>query len=198
VWGLGDGALGGETSSHPNNGVGVTGIGGAPDGSGGVFVATGAGDGVTGSGATTGAGVLGLGSTSGPGVQGDGGTTGPGVVGNGGTNNGIGGKFTSRGTGAGVKAIGNALGTGLALDVHGRAQFTRSGLVSLSAAGTSVTTPAVPGGLTANSHVLATVQTDVGTVAVRAAVPHTTTGKITIHLTAQAPAGTEVAYFVFG
>lgn len=56
----------------------------------------------------------------------------------------------------------------------------------------------VPGGLTATSHVLATLQTNTGTVAVRAAVPNTSTGKITIYFTASAPVGTKVAWFVFG
>ncbi len=57
---------------------------------------------------------------------------------------------------------------------------------------------AVPGGLKTTSHVLATLQTNSGTLGVRAAVPSTSTGKVTIYFTGTAPVGTKVAWFVFG
>ena len=89
-------------------------------------------------------------------------------------------------------------GNAAALTVQGVATFTRSGVITLGAPATNLATVAVAGGLTATSHVLATVQTNSGTIAVRAAVPNTATGKIDIYLTGNAPAGTKVAWFVFG
>jgi hypothetical protein len=105
-----------------------------------------------------------------------------------------------------VKAIGKTVavsaavpiaGNAAALAVQGVATFTRSGVASLAAAGASIVV-SVPGGLTANSHVLATLQTNVAGVAVRAVVPNPANGKMTIFLTASAPAATKVAWFVFG
>ena len=55
----------------------------------------------------------------------------------------------------------------------------------------------MPGGLSATSNVLATVQSNTA-VGVRSAVPHPLTGKVTIHFNAIAPEGTKVAWFVFG
>jgi hypothetical protein len=95
--------------------------------------------------------------------------------------------------GKGVAAGGN----GAALAVAGVAAFTRSGAVTLGGRASSVIV-AVPGGLTASSHVLATMQTNTGTIGVRAAVPNTATGKVTIYLTGTAPKGTKIAWFVFG
>jgi hypothetical protein len=95
--------------------------------------------------------------------------------------------------GKGVAAGGN----GAALAVAGVASFTRSGAVTLAGRASSVVV-AVPGGLTASSHVLATMQTNTGTIGVRAAVPNTATGKVTIFLTGTAPKGTKIAWFVFG
>jgi hypothetical protein len=88
-------------------------------------------------------------------------------------------------------------GNGAALAVAGVASFTRSGAVTLGGTAKSVTV-SVPGGLTASSHVLATMQTNTGAIGVRAAVPNTATGKVTIFLTGTAPKGTKVAWFVFG
>ena len=107
-----------------------------------------------------------------------------------------------------VQATGKAVAAGgavavagdaAALEVRGVASFTRSGLTTLPAAATSAVV-AVPGGLSATSHVLATLQTDSGaeTLAVHAAVPNDSTGKITIYFTGSAPSGTKVAWFVFG
>ena len=101
-----------------------------------------------------------------------------------------------------VQANGAASGTGAALDVHGKAAFTRSNVLNIAGTNNKLT-GVIPGGLTATSHVLATLQTNSGTLAVRAAVPILTganAGKIQIFLTGNAPAapGVNVAWFVFG
>jgi hypothetical protein len=72
-------------------------------------------------------------------------------------------------------------------------------VATLSAAATSIAV-AVPGGLKTTSHVLATLASDTGavTLAIHAAVPNTSTGKVTIYFTGTAPVGTRVAWFVFG
>jgi hypothetical protein len=88
-------------------------------------------------------------------------------------------------------------GNGAALSVQGVASFTRSGAVTLAGKAKSVVV-AVPGGLTVASHVLATMQTNTGAIGVRAAVPNTATGTVTIYLTGTAPKGTKIAWFVFG
>ena len=76
---------------------------------------------------------------------------------------------------------------GKALEVEGKVTFTRSGAATRSAAATSVVVT-VPGGPMSTSHVLATLQTNHGTLAVRAAVPDTSNGKVTIYFTASAQA----------
>jgi len=88
-------------------------------------------------------------------------------------------------------------GNGPALAVQGVASFTRSGAVTLAGKAKS-TVVAVPGGLTASSHVLAMMQTNTATIGVRAAVPNPATGKVTIYLTGTAPKGAKIAWFVFG
>ena len=98
--------------------------------------------------------------------------------------------------GIGVHAS-NANASGKALEVDGVATFNRSGVATLTAAAASVVV-AVPGGLKTTSHVLATLQTNSGTLGVRAAVPNTSTGKVTVYFTGTAPVGTKVAWFVFG
>ncbi len=84
------------------------------------------------------------------------------------------------------------------LKVNGVASFIRSGLVTVAKDG--VTTVTVPGGLTSNSHVLATMNaiTDggKGVAHVWAVVPDTATGTITIY--SYAFEGAKVAWFVFG
>ncbi len=101
----------------------------------------------------------------------------------------------SGGHGIGVTA---QSATGTALNVEGKATFTRSGVTSLTTAGTSVLTGVVPGGLTTTSHVLAMLQANQDCWRSCAAVPNTTTGKITIYFTGSVPVGTKVAWFVFG
>jgi hypothetical protein len=87
-------------------------------------------------------------------------------------------------------------GNGAALTVQGVASFSRSGVATIAAAATSVVM-SVPGGLAATSHVLAMVQTN-STVWVKAVVPSTATGKITIYLNAAPSTAITVAWFVFG
>jgi hypothetical protein len=95
----------------------------------------------------------------------------------------------------------NGASNGLALDVHGAVKFSRSGVLHIAGTNNGFTA-VVPGGLTSNSHVLATLQSDVGTLSVRAAVPMlsgSNTGKVKILLTGTAPAsGVNVAWFVLG
>jgi hypothetical protein len=88
-------------------------------------------------------------------------------------------------------------GNGPALAVQGVASFTRSGTVTLGGRAKSAIV-AVPGGLTASSHVLATMQTRTGAIGVQAAVPNPATGKVTIYLTGTAPKGAKIAWFVLG
>jgi hypothetical protein len=98
---------------------------------------------------------------------------------------------------AAVPVAGNAA----ALNVKGVAAFTRSGTAVISATFLSVVVN-VPGGLTATSHVLATMQTHLasGTPRVLAAVPNPANGKITIFLDAPVPSmqTVKIAWFVFG
>jgi hypothetical protein len=90
-------------------------------------------------------------------------------------------------------------GNAAALAVQGVATFTRTGVANVPAGSSSVQLN-VPGGLSAASHVLATMQTATGVdIAVKSATPNAGTGKITIALTRNAPGGgVQVAWFVFG
>ena len=82
--------------------------------------------------------------------------------------------------------------TGTALNVQGKAVFSRSGIVTI-AAGKSFRTVNLAG-VTAASMILATAQQVKG-VYVKAAVPGN--GSFTIYLTGNAPTGgLKVAYFV--
>ena len=171
----------GETSA---GGYGVVGAGAGRGGIAGVF-GTGASF-VLGQpppgGAPEGTGVLGVGVGNGAGVFGYASPTGVAI----------------QAKGSPVPASGRVpvAGNGAALDVVGVATFQRSGAVTLLAAAHAVEVD-VPGGLSAASNVLATVQSNTA-VGVRSAVPHPLTGKVTIHFNAMAPAGTKVAWFVFG
>jgi hypothetical protein len=100
-------------------------------------------------------------------------------------------------TGIGVEAVAT---TGLALDVNGRAQFSRSGRASVPANSKNVDVT-VPGGLSASANVLATLQIKRGNVTVIAARPnYPTAGKVRIYLSgvASTTASTPVAWFVLG
>jgi hypothetical protein len=158
---------------------------------------TGVGDGVEGQGPT---GVFGFSPV-------DGGT---GVFGNSEGTTGIGVEGQNNGTGSAVYGLANSTGVGVfgdttsgtgvlarstsgtALDVRGKATFSRSGMVTIAAG--SASKKITLAGVTTASMILATAQQD-GTVYVRSAVP--ASGSFTIHLTGKAPAGgLKVAYFV--
>ena len=99
-------------------------------------------------------------------------------------------------TGTGVLAASTG---GIALKVTGRAQFSRSGLVSIAYPNKSATV-SVPGGLTASSLVFALVQDTTG-VYVKSAVPNTSNGTVQINLNKAPGTGTNpktahVAWFV--
>jgi len=112
---------------------------------------------------------------------------------NGGSGNGVAGRAD---TGTGVLAASTG---GIALKVTGRAQFSRSGLVSIAYPNKSATV-SVPGGLTASSLVFALVQDTTG-VYVKSAVPNTSNGTVQINLNKAPGTGTNpktahVAWFV--
>jgi len=210
----GDGVLGFSSGSYNFNGNGVHGVyGGVVSASvteAGVYGESTTGSGVYGTSSVVGGAASGVTGTSsgGCGVSGFGASEYAGVYGsNSGPGAGVQGEVLS-GSGPGVLGIAidggpavkaESIGSALALQVQGKATFTRSGVVSLTTAGTSVLVT-VPGGLTTTSHVLATLQSDTGaaTLAIHAAVPNTSTGKVTIYFTGSAPVGTKVAWFVFG
>ena len=108
---------------------------------------------------------------------------------NDGTGNGVAGRAD---TGTGVLA---ASTNGTALKVSGKARFSRSGVVTITAGTDSVSVSLAK--VTASSMILATAQQSSG-VSVQAAVPAVpANGKFTIYLTGNAPAGgLSVAYFV--
>jgi hypothetical protein len=83
---------------------------------------------------------------------------------------------------------------GTALRVNGRASFSRSGLVSVSAGRTSVSKTVA--GMTSSSLVFAVVKTGDGGAWVRKAA--TTTGKFTVYLNKAASTTTTVAWFALG
>jgi hypothetical protein len=121
-------------------------------------------------------------------------TLGVGTLGKATSGHGVRGEATS---GIGVKAIAT---TGAALDVSGRAVFSRSGRVSVPANAKYVDVT-VPGGLPSGSSVLATLQYKRGSVHVLAARPnYPSLGKCRIYLSAIASttASTPLAWFVLG
>jgi hypothetical protein len=210
-----DGVIG-ESPGGRSGVVGYSGTGSAPAGpakSGvygeatqdsaarGVFGLSLAGQGVRGE-ATTGQGVQGI-ATTGQAVRGDttGGTavhgqatSGRAVRGVATTGEGVRGEAS---TGIGVKAVAT---TGAALDVSGRAVFSRSGRVSVPANAAYVDVT-VPGGLSSSANVLATLQYKRGSVHVLAARPnYPSSGKVRIYLSdvASTTATTPLAWFVLG
>ncbi len=215
VLGLGSGTgTGVEAHGGASDGPGVVGLGGGSNGTG-VAGNGGAGNGIgvigRGGGnleavASIGQGVVGLGGGSnGTGVAGVGAGTGAGVFGTGGSNGGTG----VFGTGGGAGAIGvtgtasTATGIGVlaentaggnALQVTGKAQFNRSGILTVAAGKSSATKTGVP--LTAASLVLATLQQDRAGVYVRSAVPNVSASSFTIHLSKAVTANSNVAWFV--
>jgi hypothetical protein len=153
--------------------------------------------GVYGSGTNT--GVEGSTGNGGTGVYGhNSGSTGIGVWGQtGGTGSAVFGEATVNGAGVfGKSQTGSALRgdspSGTALEVNGKAKFSRSGVVTV-AAGTASKAVSLAG-VTASSMVVATAQQN-GSVFVKAAVP--AAGSFTIFLNGNAPgSGLKVAYFV--
>jgi hypothetical protein len=125
---------------------------------------------------TSGIGVFGETAGLGSAVYGEATANGAGVFGD-----------TTNGTGVQARST-----NGTALNVLGKAKFSRSGIVTVSQ-GTSSKSVTLAG-VTTSSMVLATAQ-QVKTVFVKAAVPGS--GSFTIRLTANAPTGgLKVAYFV--
>jgi hypothetical protein len=163
----------GNGSSYGTVGVGLTGVFGV----------------TTGAGRSTGSGVYGLANDAGSGVYGE----------NDGLGYGVTGRATNTGGGTGVLGDApNGIGveadsaTGSALNVNGKATFSRSGIVTVAAGTNSLTVTL--GGVTTASMVLATAQQPKA-VYVKAAVPGS--GSFTIRLTGKAPTGgLIVAYFV--
>ncbi|MCU1353333.1 MAG: hypothetical protein JWM05_2542 [Acidimicrobiales bacterium] len=81
-------------------------------------------------------------------------------------------------------------------DVIAHGPVTRRGVTpALTVPARSLVIP-VPSGLTATSAVMATIQTNSGYVAVRAAVPNAVSGTVTVFFTGAAPIGTKVAWFL--
>lgn len=117
-----------------------------------------------------------------------------GILGKSTTGQGVRGEATS---GVGVKAVAT---TGAALDVAGRAVFSRSGRVSL-AANAKYVDVTVPGGLDSNANVLATLQVKRAKVHVLAARPnYPSAGKVRIYVSdvASTTVTTPIAWFVLG
>jgi hypothetical protein len=99
------------------------------------------------------------------------------------------GKSTTNGT-----ALRGDSASGTALQVNGKAKFSRSGLLTLAASAASITKTGVP--LTSASYVLATLQTNTAGLFIQGAVPNPAGSSITIYFSKTAPAGTRVAWFV--
>lgn len=188
-----DGVIG-ESPGARSGVVGYSGSGAAPAGPGktgvygeatqdtasrGVSGFALAGQGVRGE-ATTGQGVQGI-ATTGQSVRGD--TTG---------GTGVHGQAT---TGAGVRAVAT---TGLALDVSGRAAFSRSGRVTIKK-GASRIDVTVPGGMNSSAMAFATLQYLRTGVYVAGARPNwPSSGKLRIYLNKALASDTPVAWFVLG
>jgi predicted ATPase len=96
--------------------------------------------------------------------------------------------------GVGVLAEDSA-GTGVALQVAGRAVFSRAGHGLISGTSTSGTVYP-PGGLTGSSTVLAILQTALPGVWVTSAVPNVSNGTATINLS-QAPGAGKTVLFAW-
>jgi hypothetical protein len=131
-------------------------------------------------------------SNAGIGVQGDA-STGHGVYGQATTGKAVRGAATAAG-GVGVRA--EAPLTGTALQVSGKAIFSRSGKVAIAAGRSYVTKTAIP--LSSSSLVLAVLQTNRSGIYVRAAVVNPATSSFTIYLNTAVRATTYVAWFVLG
>jgi hypothetical protein len=116
-------------------------------------------------------------------------SSGTGVYGEAGTGRGLHGWSN---TGIGVRAQAVA---GTALQVLGRASFSRSGRLAIAAGRSSVTKTGVTP-LTASSLVLAVLQTNRPGIYVRAVVPNVAGHSFTVYLNAAVPGTTNVAWFI--
>jgi hypothetical protein len=154
-----------ETDNASTANTGISNSDAAANAVGFAASVAGAGTGLSGS-APTGVGVLGQSTSAGAGVRG-----------------------TST-SGIGVHA--SAPTTGVALQVTGRAKFSRSGRATVSAGQNHRTVTLA--GVTTSSLVIATLRTRRTGVYVAAAVP--SSGKFTIYLNKAVSAATYVAYFV--
>jgi hypothetical protein len=213
----GSGTKTGVEGSAGNTGTGVYGHNSGSTGIGVWGKTGGTGSAVYGQATTNGLGVFGV-STSGTGVKGSGATrgvhgttsTGSGLYGEntgsvgigvegktGGTGSAVYGQATTNGVGVyGVSANGTGVWAtspnGTALQVNGKAKFSRSGIATVAAGATSLNVSVT--GMTASSMVIATAQQN-GNVSVKAAVP--SAGSFKLWLTGNAPVGgLKVAYFV--
>jgi len=147
-----------------------------------------------------GSGVLGYSNSTGNGSFGVAGTSNAantiGVSGS--SDNGIG-VQASAGSGTALQVNGRARFTGQptfqnGIAVTGRANFSRSGVLTAPGGTTSVVKSGIS--VSSTAYVLATIQTNTPGVNVRAAVPNPAASTITIYFDATAPAGTKVAWFV--
>jgi hypothetical protein len=84
--------------------------------------------------------------------------------------------------------------SGLALSVNGRAQFSRSGRITVPAGQYSATASSVS--LTSTSLVMATMQQRRAGISIEAAVPNTATSSFTVYLSKAVPSDTVIAWFV--
>jgi hypothetical protein len=193
-------ALLGECAGTSGQGVGVFGVSNAGNGVYGqsgtsLFPSPLPGVGVQGiTDHISGAGVVGDNIAAfGTGVLGNSPASGIGVLGTSSEADGTGvaGEATSA-TAVGVLADNSAGGT--ALEVIGKASFTRSGVLTVAAGKSSATKSGVA--LTAASLVLATVQQNVAGVWVASAVPNVAGSSFTVHLSKAVAASTKVAWFV--
>jgi hypothetical protein len=204
-----DASSAGVFGENDFTGNGVHGIAHSDQGVG-VFGKNDAGVAVYGASGASGAAVVGVNSASDPdalGVSGEGvvgvsgqgtsegvsGQSADGVGVNGVGSTGVRGRPLSGGTGVVAEAAPD--GSGLALQTHGPAAFSLSGVLNVTANGKSGVVTGVS--LRAMSFVLATMQNDVG-VSVSSAVPDVAGSKITINLSKAVPAGktAKIAWFV--
>jgi hypothetical protein len=88
-----------------------------------------------------------------------------------------------------------AYSAGTALKVYGKTSFSRSGILTIPAGQSSVTTQTFIA-LTGDSMILATLQEDRPGTFVRAAVPSPGTSSLTIYLNRAVSQATTVAYFI--
>jgi hypothetical protein len=186
----------GVAGTGTGTGAGVTGAGGPKGGDGVRGTGSGSGTGVTGQ-SDSGGGVSGT-SRSGDAVSGasDTGHAFFGVAG--GLVAAVFGKNTGSGVGVRGECAGGlgvlAIGGVVALEVHGPAVFTRSGVLSIGAGKSSAIQTGVA--LTTSSLVLATIQQDRAGIWVRSAVPNVSGSSFTIHLSKAVSASTKVAWFI--